>query len=179
MMSLGSLGISKGWSPSASRGARRHNSRLGIKDISRFEKELGNKHSPWKRNGAYGSLEGVYSGTKMWRIAHNPVEIKSIMRTCSAWVFFQYLGKNLGKAGKPRWTLKINNSESLGSIDQNLDCSSQGFRYKIQKVIIRWYWVSILSQPESFCIVYLLEGGSSTLTWPGRALPVDWMGGPG
>lgn len=53
MMSLRSLGTSKGRCPLASRQARKHNSRLGIRAISRFEKEpvnnalIGNGWSIW------------------------------------------------------------------------------------------------------------------------------------
>ena len=53
MMSLRSLGTSKGRYPLASRQARKHNSRLGIRAISRFEKEpvnnavIGNGWSIW------------------------------------------------------------------------------------------------------------------------------------
>lgn len=80
---------------------------------------------------------------------------------------------------KTRWTLKVDSSESLGSIKigQNLDGSSPST--KIQKVVVCWYWVSLLSQPDNFYIVYQLQEGSGTLTRPGQALPVDWIRGPG
>lgn len=148
--------------PLANRRARRHNAHLGIQDVGGSEQELGSKGSWWERSGACASPEGVYSDTTLWRVAHNLVEIKKCYLDVQGLSVFPVLGQESTQGWKARRTFKVNNSEGLGSIGQNLHCSGRESKYKMHKVAVSWFWVNTFSLPEFFCILFLHQGGSMT-----------------